>query len=485
MWTSKPDGHGKWRALHKRYVGAARPRYRILVNDSVTEEVRRRWAARGVTNIAMLGPGLPPRSAPGLLRRNLLGSKALFLGTGAVATSATVSTGGIAWLAGALTFVEPTTGLLWTGGVAAVTGAGTAWTGVRYSRDPRRLRRNERAAARDAVWITPEALRVPGPRGGMKETDEQRLFHLLCALAQRIVATRAWTHESLQGHMSKLDLDHLVSGIGARLLELTQLRREMERIRSPHSERQLRAVERRLQEAFDSAAARVEGLEGYLQRLLALDELLLKLDHLERSRELGARVLDVLAKTADDEDADWRLQDLNLEAESHAEVIQRLLEELEESADELSFPDPQPSRLPRTSRGDGTHGSNRPGPAASDMQPGASTEHPVPADDRTAGAAGGADAAGDADASRDADAATGAAAADVGPATDSVARAAQAASKDRAIREDADEGAPPSTGPAAEAGVAEQDPLGTAADVLKAQSDAILDELNRHRRPKR
>lgn len=473
MWTSRPEGHGKWRALHKRYVGAARPRYRILVNDSVTEEVRRRWAARGVTNIAMLGPALPPRSAPGLLRRNLLGSKALFLGTGAVATSATVSTGGIAWLAGALTFVEPATGLLWTGGVAAVTGAGTAWTGVRYSRDPRRLRRNERNAARHAVWITPEALRVPGPRGGLKETDEQRLFHLLYALAQRIVATRAWTHESLQGHMSKLDLDHLVSGIGARLLELAQLRREMEHIRSPHSEGQLRAVEDRLQEAFRSAAARVEGLEGYLQRLLALDELLLKLEHLERSRELGARVLDVLAKTADDEDADWRLQDLNLEAESHAEVIQQLLEELEESADELSFPEPQPSHLRRSVSRRPENDSNRSGPAdASATEAGAPADRSVHADERTADGAGGADAG------------MGTPTAEAVPVADSVASGTHPAGKNDATSDDIEE-VPRPPGPVAGTTAAERDPLGTTAEALKAQSDAILNELNRHRRPKR
>ena len=86
------------------------------------------------------------------------------------------------------------------------------------------------------------------------------------------------------------------------------------------------------------------------------------LDQTERSREIGSRVLDVISRTADDENADWRLQELNIEAEAHAESINELLRELTVTAEGFDDLDELDSKIARAQKQvDEQLGQNRAG----------------------------------------------------------------------------------------------------------------------------
>ncbi|NNV09365.1 hypothetical protein ETC03_24730, partial [Geobacillus sp. MMMUD3] len=77
----------------------------------------------------------------------------------------------------------------------------------------------------------------------------------------------------------------------------------------------------------------VVSMHEYYLRLLELDQQLILLHNSERSRELGDRVLDVLSRTAADDNADWQFRELRIDADSQSEVISGLLVELEQTAD--------------------------------------------------------------------------------------------------------------------------------------------------------
>ncbi|MCM1011972.1 MULTISPECIES: hypothetical protein [unclassified Brevibacterium] len=320
-----------WKSLWKDECGRTVPIYRVLVPDSVNEEILAAWKARGYRYTA----GAPSAiMLTGAMRRNFFRTSAVFKGgtaTGAAVTTGFAAPGGLALLAGyldaALTF-----GVL--GGATAVgTGVFAAVTGPKYLRDPRRLNRRNRQRAAHAEWLTPASLGFqPGRKEG-RDTDEQRLFHLAVTIARKIVRTRAWTHPILTDHVSRVDLDHAVASIGVRLRELVRLREEIESIKDAGTAKTVDAYLTKLAVAFTSMANRVVSMHDYYLRLLELDQQLVLLHNSERSRELGDRVLDVLSRTAADDSADWQFRELRIDADSQAEVISGLLTELEETAD--------------------------------------------------------------------------------------------------------------------------------------------------------
>ena len=327
-----------WRALWREECRGEFPAYRILVPESVPDSVQRVWTARGY-----LKPGQQPLFVSGM-RRNFIKSKALFVtsaGTGAAATGVMgLSTLGISALIDSV-FVA---GAVVTGAVAAAAAGASGWTGWKYLRDPKRLGRRQRELAAGARWITPADLGFLAGRE-RRDTDEQRLMQLAVAISHNIRSTRAWSHPMLTDHVSRVDLDHALASIGDRLVELYRLRAELDRISEPHLERSIAAYRSKLSQAFKSLAARVVAMHDYLLHLRELSVQLLKLEHTEQSRALGDRVLDVLARTSADDSADWQFRELNLEAESHSEVIKGLLGELEESAEEFDGLDDLDRRL--------------------------------------------------------------------------------------------------------------------------------------------
>lgn len=334
-----------WKTLWERTCAGTLPTYRILVPDSVSEDVRKVWRARSY-RVDATEPGSQLVTAG--MSRNLIRSRVKF----AAATTAGVIATGIAALPTVLISVfdsVPEGGVITTGIIGTISAAGAGYTGWKYHKDPRRLDRKGQESARGAEWITPERLGwVPGIKNG-QDTDEQRLFHLTVATAQKIARTRAWTHPIMQDHVSRVDLDHAVASIGRRLVELVELRTELEHMRQNNviagggtpadlsTDKQLATYLRHLTRAFSSMVDRVLALNAYHERLRKLDQQLLMLDQTERSREIGSRVLDVISRTADDENVDWRLQELNIEAEAHAESINELLHELTVTAE--SFDD--------------------------------------------------------------------------------------------------------------------------------------------------
>lgn len=320
-----------WKALWKSECGRTVPIYRVLVPESVNDEILEAWKARGYRYTA----GSPSAiMLTGAMRRNFFRSSAMFKGGTAAGSAVTVgfaAPGGLALITGffdaALTF-----GIL--GGATAVgTGVYAAVTAPKYLRDPKRLNRRNRQRAAGAEWLTPASLGyLPGRKEG-RDTDEQRLFHLAVTTARKIVRTRAWTHPILTDHVSRVDLDHAVASIGVRLAELVRLREEIESIKDAGTAATVEAYLTKLAVAFTSMANRVVSMHEYYLRLLELDQQLVLLHNSERSRELGDRVLDVLSRTAADDSADWQFRELRIDADSQSEVISGLLAELEQTAD--------------------------------------------------------------------------------------------------------------------------------------------------------
>lgn len=323
----------EWKSLWKRECGKTAPIYRVLVPESVNDDVMRAWNARGYRYTA----GAPSAiMLTGGMGRNFFRSSVLFKGGTAAGTAVTAgfaAPGGIALLSGfgdaALTF----------GGMGAATAVGTgifaAVTGPKYLRDPKRLSRKNRSTATGARWITPASLGYVAGRKDGRDTDEQRLFHLAVMIARKIVRTRAWTHPILRDHVSRVDLDHAVASVGIRLQELVSLREEIEGIRDAGTAKSVETYLQKLAVAFTSMAHRVESMYEYYERLLELDEQLMLLHNSERSRELGDRVLDVLSRTAADDSADWQFRELRIDAESQSSIISGLVAELDETADDF------------------------------------------------------------------------------------------------------------------------------------------------------
>lgn len=320
-----------WKSLWKSECGSMVPVYRVLVPESVNEEILQAWNSRGYRCAA----GAPSAiMLTGGMRRNLFRSSVLFkggTGTGAAVTAGFGGPAGIAWLSG---FGDAALALGAAGGVSAVgTGVVAAVLGPKYFKDPKRLSRKNRRKAAEAQWITPAALGfVPGRKDG-RDTDEQRLFHLAVTIARKIVRSRAWTHPILTDHVSRVDLDHAVSSIGVRLGELVRLREEIESIRDERTSATVEAYLSKLAIAFTSMANRVVSMHEYYERLIALDRQLMLLHNSEKSRELGDRVLDVLSRTAADDSADWQFRELRIDAESQSEIISGLVAELDQTAD--------------------------------------------------------------------------------------------------------------------------------------------------------
>lgn len=347
-----------WKSLWERSCAGTLPTYRILVPDSVSEDVRKVWRARSY-RVDATEPGSQLVTAG--MSRNLIRSRVKF----AAATTAGAIATGIAALPTVLISVfdsVPEGGVITTGIIGTISAAGAGYTGWKYRKDPRRLDRSAKESAGAAEWITPERLGwMPGLTKG-QDTDEQRLFHLTVATAQKIARTRAWTHPIMQDHVSRVDLDHAVASIGRRLVELVEIRAELEQMRQTNitagggtpaassTDKQIVAYLRQLTRAFSSMVDRVLALNAYYERLRKLDQQLLMLDQTERSREIGSRVLDVISRTADDENADWRLQELNIEAEAHAESINELLRELTVTAEGFDDLDELDSKIARAQK---------------------------------------------------------------------------------------------------------------------------------------
>lgn len=320
-----------WKSLWREECGATPPVYRILVPDSVPSSVVSTWLARGYR--VSVGSPAPTFVSPAM-NRNLIRSNFVYrttAGAGLTATGLAALPTAVIALAGDIVAA----GVVTTGVFGAITAVTAGWTGLKYRRDPKRLSKKDKEAAAAARWITPTDLGwIPGLTSG-QDTDEQRLFHLAVTTARRIAQTRAWTHPILQDHVARVDLDHAVASIGTRLQELVELRSELESVREPQTSARIDTYLTKLATAFRSMADRVVAMHEYYEHLLDLDRQLTVLAHTEQSKVLGDRVLDVLSRTADDESADWRFRELNIEAESHADVIKGLLSELEETAVEF------------------------------------------------------------------------------------------------------------------------------------------------------
>ncbi|WP_035282164.1 hypothetical protein [Brevibacterium album] len=324
-----------WRALWKEHCARRVPVYRVLVPDSVPDSVLAVWDARGYPVSASRQTGAVRLLASPGEARNLIRSNILFKGLTGAGAGVTGITGlsafGVSWITGDIA----TGGFVATGILAAGTGVTGGLTGSKYLRDPKRLSRADRQRARQARWITPVSLGYLG--GGKKgqDTDEQRLFQLAVTIATRIAATRSWTHPVLADHVARVDLDAIIGTLGTRLVELCEVRSQLDELRDTGEADRVSAYLRRLAGAFSSIADRVVSMHEYLEHLRSLDAQLIALDHSERTREMGERVLDVVARTAGDETVEGHFRDLNLEAESHADSIRQLLGELDETAEEF------------------------------------------------------------------------------------------------------------------------------------------------------
>lgn len=323
-----------WRDLYRADIGMSRPTYQILDVGSAPESVRRRWEARRIRMQA----GTPGRPYPAsLLSRNMIASGAWVSGFGAATILAEAGSAIVlvpsSWL-GLLPMAGAGTTL---GGIAVVGGTATAVTGWRYVRDPKRLRRRERAAARKAMWITPAALGYGRTKGFSRTTDEERLFRLAVHTGERIVATNAWRSSLLDGHRVRLDLDENLSQIGRRLVQIHTLRREMAGADGAATRQTIAGYRESLDDAFDSIAARVVALHGYLDQLRELDDSLARLAQVEHAGSLSDRVLDVMAATAADETAAEQIAELRTQAVDSAGAVESMLGELAETVTAFSF----------------------------------------------------------------------------------------------------------------------------------------------------
>jgi predicted nucleic acid-binding Zn-ribbon protein len=162
--------------------------------------------------------------------------------------------------------------------------------------------------------------------------------------------------------VARVDLDDMVAGVGVRLVELAQVRLELDEMRDGTEAARVNAYLGRLAEAFESVADRVMAMHEYLEHLRALDQQLIALDHSERTRAMGERVLDIVSRTAGDDTVGAQFRDLNLEAESHAESIARLLADLDHTAEEFDDLDAQIQKAEEAGAQEGS--ADRPQPAA-------------------------------------------------------------------------------------------------------------------------
>lgn len=319
-------GRQGWRDLHRAEIGMSRPMYRILDVGSAPEAVQSRWTARRVR----MSAGVPGRTYPvQLLGRNVISSRVWLWGFG-VATVLAEAGSSLILLPSSMLGLIPAADAGGTlGGIAVIGGGATALSGWRYWRDPKRLRRKERAAARVALWITPAALGYRREKG--RTTDEERLFHLAVHTAEGIVATNAWRSSLLDGHRVRLDLDENLSQIGRRLVHIRGLRDEMSRADGPGTRETIDGYRRSLDQAFESIAGRVLALHDYLGQLRELDVGLARLEQAEHAESLSDRVLDVLAETAADDPAVEELSTLGAQASDSAQAVEHLLADLAET----------------------------------------------------------------------------------------------------------------------------------------------------------
>ncbi|WGW12996.1 hypothetical protein LWF01_04270 [Saxibacter everestensis] len=321
-----------WKQLHRVEVGTDRPAYRVLDLASVPAVVRERWSARKVP----LKPGTAMRFYPQqLLGRNFIRSGVVATGVGGTAVAADVATAAVVFPSNWIGLIGDGTAGIVFGTVFAVGGVGASIAGLRYWRDPRRLRKADRAAAQKAVWITPADLGFRRMHGIARSTDEERLFHLSVRIAERIAATNSWKSPLLDSHPARLDLDENVGQIGRRLLEIRRLRTELETSRSPATQPVVEEHVRSLDAAFASLAARVVTMHDYLEQLRELDGRLWQLEQIERANSLSDRVLDVMAATAGDEHADEQLRELKSDTEVNAETVDAILSDLAVTVDYL------------------------------------------------------------------------------------------------------------------------------------------------------
>lgn len=323
-----------WRDLYRADIGMSRPTYQILDVGSAPDSVRRRWEARRVRMQA----GTPGRPyPPSLLSRNVIASGAWTSGFGAATVLAEVGSA-VVLLPSSLLGLMPMAGAGATlGGIAVVGGTATAAAGWRYVRDPKRLRRRERAAARKAMWITPAALGYRRTKGFGRTTDEERLFRLAVQTGERIVATNAWRSSLLDGHRVRLDLDENLSQIGRRLAQIHTLRGEMAAADGAATRQTITGYRESLDHAFASIAGRVVALHGYLDQLLELDDGLARLAQVERAGSLSDRVLDVMAATATDDSAAEQIAELGTQAVDSAQAVESMLDELAETVSTFAF----------------------------------------------------------------------------------------------------------------------------------------------------
>lgn len=344
-----------WRELWKSECRAELPTYRILVPGSVPQTVIDTWKARGYATNSSSSKGLTFANQTQVfsarMNHNVIRSKFVF----ATATGAGVATTGVFGLAELLSLTTRADSLISTtvGGLTLVsalaTGAVGAITGRKFMRDPKRLTKKGLERAPYARWITPQSLGYRAGTPGL-DTDEQRLFHLAVVIARTIAGTRAWTHPTLEGHVSRVDLDFAVASIGERLRELYELRSELDSIREPNLNKRIDVYQANLARAFASIARRVESMFDYLEQLRKLSVQLVQLENAEASRALGDRVLDVVSRTAGDDYADAQFKDFNLEAESHADAITAMLNELDESVEEFEHFDELDRKLAQADR---------------------------------------------------------------------------------------------------------------------------------------
>ena len=113
----------RWRKLWERELGSTVPSYRFLISDSVSDAVTRAWKARGY-ELASTSGGT--KALGPLMHRNVLASRAVFIGT---TTVGGMVTGGLAFITAIASLVA---GDLVDPGVI-LTGLSAAGTPVSYT----------------------------------------------------------------------------------------------------------------------------------------------------------------------------------------------------------------------------------------------------------------------------------------------------------------------------------------------------------------
>ena len=323
----------QWRDLWEQMCGMKTPRYTILVPYSVPPSVTSAWKARGY-------PLAVGKSAPMSAKRTKAVTTNKFLSTN-IAFKATTYTGasltgltGLSALGSLATTAHPESGLITAGIFASLTALSAGITGRKYAKDPRRLSKSDKKAAQSARWITPSKLGYSRGFGGTTDSDEQRLFHLAVVIAMKIVTTTAWHHPLTENQATRVDLEHAVATMGVRLCDVYHLRHELEQLQSVQANEQINDYLANIGTAFNAVAEQVLRLYEYYQRLLAVEQQLLLLEHSERSQAIGDKVQSLLAETSGDVDP-VSLGHLNMEAEAQAEAISRMINDLGSHASEI------------------------------------------------------------------------------------------------------------------------------------------------------